>query len=222
MSKRQVIGDQRQNRTDIKVRPVSGGADEDRAKILNGLIRNIESQSKANNAYDNAFDEGLTGGYGGYRIVTEFNDDDSFEQDIRIRPIASATTSLWFDPAAKEYDRRDAMWAFVSTDMPTPDFKEKFPEASLASFDQETFNNSACRSWFKGDTIRIAEYWVKKPITRKIGLLSDGRVIDLGEESKVLDELAASGVTVLKERSVKSFKVEMFSHIIKHKYLCIS
>ena len=59
----QLIGDQRQNRTNIKIRPVSGGATEDVAKTLTGLIRNIESNSKANNAYDSAFDEAVTGGF---------------------------------------------------------------------------------------------------------------------------------------------------------------
>ena len=52
----QVTGDQRQTRVDIKVRPVSGGADEKTADIFNGLIRNIEGQSDAAAAYDNAFD----------------------------------------------------------------------------------------------------------------------------------------------------------------------
>jgi len=33
----QLIGDQRQNRTDIKIRPVSGGATEDTAKTFTGI-----------------------------------------------------------------------------------------------------------------------------------------------------------------------------------------
>jgi hypothetical protein len=202
----QLVGDQRQGRTDIKVRPVSGGASEDKANILNGLIRNIEAQSKAANAYDCAFDEQVTGGYGGWRVVTQFNDDDSFDQDIKIKPIQSAATSLWFDRAAKEYDKRDAQYAFLTTEMPKEAFKAKWPKASLSDFDKRQFNNSNC-SWFSGDNITVAEYWVKEPMMRRIGLLSDGRVIDLDEEKAVLDDLALQGVTVLKSRSVQSHKV---------------
>lgn len=207
----QVTGDQRQNRTDIKVRPVSGGADEDRADILNGLIRNIEAQSKASNAYDCAFDEMVAGGYGGWRVVTEFNDDDSFEQDIKIKPITSATTSIWFGPS-KEYDKRDAPFCFVTTLMPKDDFEAKFPDAQPVNWDQEQFNNSACATWFnrESDTVRVAEYWVKKPIKRTIALLSDGRVIDKDAEKAVLDEIAGLGVTIENERVVDSFRVEMF------------
>ena len=93
----QAIGDQRQNRIQIKVLPVSGGADEARAKILSGLIKNIESSSRAESAYDAAFDESVTGGFGGWRVLTEFNDDDIFEQDIKIQPINSAASSLYFN-----------------------------------------------------------------------------------------------------------------------------
>jgi len=60
----QLAGDRRQNRTSIKVRPLSGGANKELAEIYSGVIRNIESLSKAENSYDMAFDETSTGGYG--------------------------------------------------------------------------------------------------------------------------------------------------------------
>jgi len=206
----QLAGDRRQNRTDIKVRPVSGGADQDTAKIYNGLIRNIEGLSKAENAYDCAFDELSTGGFGGWRVLTEFSDDDAFEQDIRIHPVDSAATSLFFDPAAKAYDKRDAQFAFLTTLMPQSDFEAKFPGAQIVSFDQEQMNSSLCSSWFVNDMVRVAEYWVKVPIIRNIGLMSDGRVIDLEDESGVMDELAAQGITLKQERKVKSHNVVMY------------
>lgn len=207
----QLVGDQRQNRTDIKIRPVSGGADENIAKTMTGLIRNIESQSKASNAYDNAFDETTNGGFGGWRVVTEFNDDDSFDQDVKIKPILGATTSLWFDPSAQEYDKRDAMFAFLTVDMSIDEYEEKFPDAAKVDFSKEQYNGSSCRTWFKEDNVVVvAEYWVKTPIIKEIGLLSDGRVIDLKEEAAVLDELAEKGITVQKTRKAKSHKVEMY------------
>ena len=206
----QLIGDQRQNRTNIKIRQVSGGATEDVAKTMTGLIRNIESNSKANNAYDTAFDEVVNGGFGGWRVITEFSDDDAFEQDIKIKPLNTATTSLWFDDAAMEYDKRDAMYAFVTVDMPKEEHKERFPKSPMSEWDQQQYNTSSCQSWFKEDSVRVAEYWVKTEITKNLALLSDGRVIDSDEEQSVMDELAAKGVTVKKTRKVKSHKVEMY------------
>lgn len=205
----QIVGEQRQNRTSIKVRPVSSGADEKTAKIFNGLIRNIESLSKATNAYDAAFDEAVTGGYGGWRVLTEFNDDDIFEQDIKIQPINSAASSLYFGNS-KQYDKRDAPYAFLITNMPVHEFKAKWPKHSATSFEQTRLDNTSCNDWFGGDFVRIAEYWKKVPVKKQIALLSDGRVIDSDEEKDVLDELAEQGITVLKTREVKSHKVVMY------------
>lgn len=207
----QCIGDQRQNRIQIKVRPVSGGADEDRAKILSGLIKNIESVSRAESAYDAAFDEALAGGYGGFRIITEISDEDVFSnnQDIKIKPICGATTSLWIDPSAKEYDRRDSNWMFLETEMQMSEYKDKFPDSIVAEWGQEDLSRNVS-DWLSGETVRVAEYWVKTPIEKHLCLLSDGRVIDKNDEKNVLDEIAAMGITVVKERTVDSFKVESY------------
>lgn len=205
----QLVGDQRQNRTSVKVNPVSNGADEDSANLMGGLIRNIESQSKATNAYDMAYDETITGGYGGWRILTEFNDDDVFEQDIKIKPIRSAATSLYFGPS-KEYDKRDAPHAFLVTHMDLEEFKDTYPDASINDFAQDKYRKGICSSWFEDNTIRLAEYWLKVPVTKEIALLSDGRVIDLEDEKAVLDELAGSGIEIQKTRKVKSHKVQMY------------
>lgn len=206
----QLVGDRRQSQTSIKVRPVGGGADMELAKIYNGLIRNIEGLSKAETAYDMAYDELVTGGYGGWRVLTEYADDDAFEQDIRIHTIDSAATSLFFDPSARAYDKRDAKYAFLTTMMSREDFKAAYPNKVEASFDQEKFASSLCSSWYARDTVRIAEYWVKIPVTRNIALMTDGRVIDLDDEEIVMDELEAEGVTISVQRKVKSHKVVMY------------
>jgi len=107
----QIVGDQRQNRTGIKVSPQTEG-DEKTAEIYTGLIRSIEQLSNADNVYDSAFNELLTCGFGGWRILTDFESDESFDQIIKIKPIDSAASSLYFDPSASEYDKRDGGWTF--------------------------------------------------------------------------------------------------------------
>ncbi len=205
----QIVGDQRQNRTAIKVRPVSGGADEQTSKIFNGLIRNIESTSKATNSYDSAFDETVAGGFGGWRILTEYADDDAFEQDIRFKPVKSAASSLYFGHA-EEYDKRDAKYAFLVTNMPKTEFEAKYPGKQASNFTERVYNRGNCDDWFQGDFVRVAEYWKKVPVTKQIALLSNGKVIDQTEERDVMDELALDGITVIKSREVKSHKVVMY------------
>jgi hypothetical protein len=65
--------------------------------------------------------------------------------------------------------------------------------------------------WFDGDSIRVAEYWRKEPETKTIALLSDGRVIDKGEDeaalSQILGQPGSDGnlITIVRERQVESF-----------------
>jgi hypothetical protein len=207
----QVNGDQRQNRTQIKVRPQTGGT-KDIAKIKMGLSRSIENQSDAVCTYDAAFDETITGGYGGWRVLTKFTDDDSFDQEIVIAPIKSAASSLYFDNGAEKYDKRDALWAFYIKDVPIEIFKRDFPDASINDFSDPTYYTGNCSGWFRDNKVRIAEYWRVELIDAEIGLMSDGRVLNLKEEKDVLDELAAQvpPVTVLKTRTTKIRKVESF------------
>jgi hypothetical protein len=208
----QLNGDQRQNRTAIKIRPVSGGASEDVAKVMEGLIRNIEAKSKATNSYDNGFDETANGGFGGWRVITEFPDDDVFDQDIRIKPILGATSALWFDSSAEEYDKRDAKYAFYTTLMSEEEREEKYPDSPLSEWPAEQSlrnNNNGCM-WSSDNNYLVAEYWVKVPVNKEIVLLSDGRVIDATEDGAILDELAKKGITEVKRRKAKSHKVEMY------------
>ena len=83
----QVSGDIRQNTPTIKVKPVDSKADPKTAEVLTGIFRNIEVQSSADIAYDTASEGSVDCGIGAFRIVTEYTDDDTFEQDIRIKRI---------------------------------------------------------------------------------------------------------------------------------------
>lgn len=201
---RQVEGDQRQARPGIKVRAVEDD-DAEGAELRQGLIRNIEAQSNAERAYDTAFQFAAEGGFGCLRVVTEYSDDDGFDQDIRIKEVRDPF-AMWFDPAATEYDRRDAMYAFFEQSIPREQFKARYPDAVCADFDSAV----DWGSWFTEDSVRVAEYWVKKPVKRTILLLSDGRSVDADEVAPVLDELAAAGITVTREREVDAHKVCMY------------
>lgn len=206
----QVNGNQRQNRTQIKVRPTQGGT-KDIAKIKAGLSRSIENLSDATSIYDAAFDETITGGWGGWRILTQFVED-SFDQEILIAPIKSAASSLYFDPSAEKYDKRDAMWAFYIKDIDIEVFKRDYPEASINDFSSNIYYEGNCSGWFSSNIIRVAEYWRVELVDAEIGLMSDGRVLNLTEEKDIIDELATQipAVTVVKTRKTKIRKVESF------------
>lgn len=211
---KQVVNDMRMNTPSIRVQASEDG-DVRIAEIRQGLIRNIESQSRADEAYDWGGLYAVSAGFGAWRVKTEYVGDDTFDQEIRIERIHNPF-SVRFDPSAKALDRSDARYAFVEDSIPTVEFRKRWPKADVSSFDSSV--TSDMRDWYSDKEVRVAEYWKKEPVTREILLLSDGRVVDaddfnaeaaanppMGEDGAPLYE----PVTVEQRRQVESYKVTM-------------
>lgn len=198
----QVTGDIRQMRPAIKVVPVDDGADEQVADIKGGLIRYIENRSDAAGVYFRAADTQVSAGIGHWRILTEYADSSTFNQEIRIADIDDGVAVLW-DPDAKRQTRDDAQYCFVPVDFSTDGFKQKYPDANTAGF--ETLKSWANISgWYTDDHVRVAEYWVKKSVKRKLALTPDGKIIDLETAKPEQMDILPPGTRV-EERD--SFKV---------------
>ena len=196
----QVTGGQRENRSGIKYLPTGTSTDDKSAEVKSGIARNIENLSDAQTAYDQSFEESVTGGYGGWGILTDFIED-GFDQIPKFRPIRSAASSLFFDVNATEYTKKDAKHAFLVTNIHPDLFDTEYPEANQSDFPLEKYSVNIYKGWFSTDELLIAEYWWKEPKRKTIALMTDGRILDIEEEKDVLDELAAEGITIAKGRN---------------------
>lgn len=198
---RQVVNEMRQTRPMGKVRGVEE-SDQGLAEIMNGLAMNILDVSNADLAHDIAFESGVKGGMGVWRITTDYADDDSFDQCIWIRPIRNPF-AVKFDPAAVEIDRRDGLFAFVEEFIPEPEFERRYPKADLHDFEGDT----RTKSWRDSGRVRIAEYWYKRPMKRTLLALSNGETV--WQDETDMDALSGAGIEVTNTRSVDSHKVYM-------------
>lgn len=170
---KQVTNDQRQNRPQVKVRPWEE-SDRDLAEIRQGLLRSIESQSNAGLAYDEAFKFAVGGGYGCWRIRTEYADDDTFDQDVLIEPVFNPY-AVKFDPDARKRDRSDGRYAFVEQRFARQEFKARWPKAELVAFNAE---HDWTPEWCDESTLLVVEYWYVETEHETIRLLDDGQVVD--------------------------------------------
>lgn len=213
---RQVVNEMRQNRPQGKVRGTEEG-DAGLAEIMQGLCRNIESVSNADQAYDIGYDFAVKGGFGAWRICTDYLNDEDFEQDIFIEPIRNPF-AVKFDPSAIEIDRSDAGFAFVEELVSKDDFERRWPNASISDWE----DNHDCVTWREKNQVLIAEYWYKDPIKVEMWALSNGAVVSVEElEKRAKDQgqptdaptlealLAAEGIAVTKRREVDSHVVKM-------------
>ena len=174
---KQIIGDQRQNSPSIKVTPVDNGDDVATAEIFTGIIRNIEQTSDADSAYDTGFFHQVVGGYGAWRVNTEYAREDTFDQDIVINRIKNPDCVL-FDPMCQKIDKSDARYCFVFEDVDRDDFEAEYPKAKMDGFEDTGDNNEV---WLDENTVKVAEYFRKTQYKKMLYQLADGKVID-GEE----------------------------------------
>jgi len=212
----QVIGDIKLNRPRIKTRPEGGSADVDFARVVDGLIRSIESESNAEIAYDSAMEFALICGIGYWRIVTEYSDNDVFNQEIRIRPIANPF-SVYFDPKPFDLDKTHADWCFITQWIPRDQFVELYPGFDATSLPEVGKGDRA--GWYEKEQVRVAEYFIREPEKKTLVLLSDGSIMNEKDaqtklaESQLQDTVQPSPIgplKITKTKVVDSFKVKRY------------
>ncbi len=213
---RQVINEMRQNRPQGKVRGTEEG-DKGLAELMQGICRNIEAVSNADQAYDIAYDFAVKGGFGVWRICTDYANEDDFDQDIFIKPVRNPF-AVKYDPAAIEIDRSDALYAFEEELISKEEHERRWPDASLSDWEDD----SNCTNWRDKGQVRIAAYWWKQPKKVEIWELSNGATVSVeemqdrakrqGHETSpeaIEALLMAEGVVVKRRREIDSHDVKM-------------
>jgi len=155
-----LVTDYRANRVTVDFRAADDKASEKTAATLDGIYRADSYFFKASQAYDNAFDEGSKGGFGAWRVTTDYADPYDKDNDAqRINPgmiINDADQSVFFDPDSKLYDKSDARWCYVLVAYSVPAFERQW-EGSLVTWpDNKMVLNY---EWYAPDIVKVAEYY---------------------------------------------------------------
>lgn len=191
----QITNEQRQNRPAINVSPVGDKSDPETAKMLKGLIRQIERQSNADVAYDTGFDGAVSNGWGYWRILTEYEGEDTFDQVLRIARIRNPFR-VYLDPDSQEPDGSDAQWCFISDFIPRAEFKEQYPDATITPWEDSGLGDEMYQLWSTETHVRIAEYYYYDTKMRKLVALTTGHIgyydelaVDIKEQIRLNPEL---------------------------------
>jgi hypothetical protein len=200
---KRVVNDMRANRPSGKVLGNEDG-DKDRAEIYEGLIRNIWNSSDGDSVIDSAAEYQVGGGMGAWRVETELPED---EVDNQVAKIAGFKNQfcLYADPHCQDPMKRDATYWFVTSLMSDEAFKTKYPDSDPISYDDVAFDNHD--QWVTEDSVRVCEYWYKKPVERLIHKLSDGRIIDQADYKP--EVFALIQPHIVKTRKAAGFEIWM-------------
>lgn len=153
-----ITNDAKQNKPGVNIRPVGDGASYDAAQVYEGVVRHIEYQSNAEQAYDTASVFQVQGGWGYWRVVTDYVSDESFDQDIFICRVPNPL-SVYLDPDITEVNGSDARFGFVFEDISRKVFEAEYPDLDEAVSDRLPFGNGSNSTWGSKDTVRVCEYY---------------------------------------------------------------
>lgn len=198
----------RQQRPRIKCHPVGDGADVDTASVVNGLIRHIETLSDASVAYDTGVGSAVDIGWGYWRIVSEYIDPMSFDQELKILPIRNSFT-VYMDPCAKHPAGIDQDWCIISETMKRSEYKRKYPKAENCDYRFTDAPGDGTLDWESKEEVRLAEYFRIHEVKDTLLKLSDGST-RLQSELVDPEVIVAMGLMIVAKRPTTRCEVQWF------------
>jgi hypothetical protein len=212
-----IINEYRNNRITVDYVSKDGSDNDKLAETCDGLYRADEQDSVADEAYDNAFEEAVGGGFGAWRLRTVYEDEedeDNEKQRIRIEPIFDADSSVFFDLNAKRQDKADARFAFVVTSMTRASYKEEWGDDPT---DWPKIIHQYEFDWCTPDVVYVAEYYKVEDVTETVRIFRaiDGteeryRQADFDADPALEETLAAIGSQEVRQRKIKSRRVHKY------------
>jgi hypothetical protein len=197
---RQITNEQRQNRPSGKVIPADDQGDVEVAEIYEGMVRHIEYMSDADVVFDTACENQVVYGEGYFRILTEYCNNESFNQDLRYERIRNSF-SVYMDPLIQDPAGEDARWCFITEDMEKSEFERLFPDAApITSIMSQGVGDDSLSQWISENTIRIVEYFYYVHEPKKLNLYPGNQsFFDGSREDKQMKEM---GLKPIKSRTV--------------------
>lgn len=163
---RQVVNDARQNKPQIKVRPVDDQADPETAEIINGLIRNIWTSSDADVAMDTAIECSTGGGFGFIGVNLKYTSDDTFDKDIVIEAIPNPL-SVVGDPNYSQADSADWNVAFQTEELSNKQFERRWKGAKKVDWRTGSYSEKD-DDWIADKKVRVAAWWTREEDRKKL------------------------------------------------------
>ncbi len=212
-----IISEYRNNRITVDFVSKDGAENDKLADTCDGLYRADEHDSVANEAYDNAFEEAVGGGFGAWRLRTTYEDDedeDNERQRIQIEPIFDADSSVFFDLNAKRQDKADARFCYVIYSMTYESYKEEWNDDPT---DWPKIIHQYEFDWCTPDVVYIAEYYKVEDVTETIRIFRtiDGseeryKSSDFNDDPNLEETLAAIGSVEVRQRKIKSRRIHKY------------
>ena len=213
-----MLGEQRQNTPNLKIDP-SDDVEEQTAEVRSALVKDISLNSHARVIYQTVFEQFVIGGFSAYRLFTEYEDDDTFNQYIGMASFKDPTKCFW-DVSADSPCKTDGMYAGFSYVISRKKFAALYGkelEAKIKTTTSDSLETDDAPMQISDQySITIFEIYERKSKMQTLYELSNGNAyksdklkelekIEIEGKEILLDE--GEAVTVVRTREYPEYKV---------------
>lgn len=221
-SGRQIIGDLKANPVQLDFQP-KAESDDSGADIIDGFYRSVDRVNSSIEAYDNAKQEMVVCGIGGWELYTEYetNQVGDDNQVIRRRPLHEYNNNVYWDASAVMQDKSDAMSCSILVPLSKEGMDNLAEELTGIAMDGDTSNfgypeHSYTFPWVSGqnDVHYAVRYYEREKVKDNILTMIDpsGQELRVQESaiSEIEDELIADGYTIEDTKEIERYKVTLY------------
>lgn len=210
-----IINEYRNNRITVDFKSKDGISGDKIADMCDMVYRADENDSVAQEAYDNAFEEGVAGGFGAWRLRADYEDESDPEDDrqrINFEPIFDADSSVFFDLQAKKQDKSDAKCCFVLTSMTREAYIDEWGD-DPATWPKEIHHNEF--DWASPNVVYVAEYYKVEATKENINVW---QTLD-GEELRLTDDQLEDQIEILQATGAQELRIKKVRRKKIRKYI---
>lgn len=179
---RNIIGEQLQNTPEILARPrmVESDKANELSELVEGIIRYICYNSNAAKVNQNTAKCQFIGGYGAFFVMTDYEDEESFNLGLSIKQLNDATDA-YFDYRAQGENKEDGAYCGFHYCMDRDEFKATYNIDNPISITSGDMSEQLGSYYAEENSVIIANHWEKEQYYKTLVQLSDGTSLWLEE-----------------------------------------
>lgn len=175
---------------DPKVSGRNRDADPLTVELVEAHLRYMVNDTDNKSFRRNIYKEQLGGGYSIMEVWTDYEDDESFDQVIKIGKVFNPTLT-GFDPLARQSHKGDGSFCFKLYPITKDDFKRKYPKEDVDKMFEGTLSSIGPFKWtyvgdHKQEILMIADYYEKSYKRVKLLKLTNGKTMTDDEYQEMI------------------------------------
>jgi Phage P22-like portal protein len=188
---RQIIGELKNMQPSIDLIPAFSDSNaEEETNFYQNLLRKIAYDSNANQCYSVCMENQISGGYGVIGVLTDYINDKTCDQEIKIR-LFNEPQNVGFDPLAQRKDKTDGNFCFTWEAINKEDFEKEYPDAEPICGVGLIGNPNVYSNIAATDSVIVCEYYKRKYKNKTLVVLSDDKQIKIEIYSDEVNEAQA-------------------------------